>query len=47
MCAEGEVDRGTVLGGGRMRELSLHLSSHGPLLLQLPTQPLILSAEGV
>lgn len=43
----GKVGGGAVLGGGRRREQLLHLSTHEPLLLQLPTQPLILPAEGV
>lgn len=41
----GERRRGALLGGGRRRTRGEQ--SHGPLLLQLPTQTLVLSAHGV
>lgn len=41
----GERRWGALLGGGRRR--TRREQSHGPLLLQLPTQALVLSAPGV
>lgn len=41
-AGEGEVDWGALMGGRRRRQ-----QTHGPLILQLPTQAIILPAEGV